>query len=368
MTATVFGKPLRDPSWSALCVRQRLVRELDAWISCHPPAMRSLVIFWHSARKYALSTLARADCSGHLSLCLNVQSYRDAQDLYPLFLFTSSLVFARLIEDSPREVGFNMVPIPTDFAAFDEDKETNSLEPPPIFGSIAGCYSLTSTLLKTSNGPAAIATGTVSLPASWIDWFIREGHDLYRSERFFTATFMPPHFIEATFLHYGLNIHNSTGLIPTFYRDIPWTIPDDCPFFEIQLPYLQGLNSVIIYSLSIMYYKEIDDQSRKLRRLIDDALLLIISGNFQGSQYDSWVSRREQWESALNETMLIFNKTFGTGIGSGKLTIYALHEAPKPGAWIPDTDQFASEVEHFTTQPESRILRKGPFLVGKIIY
>ena len=124
MTATVFGKPLRDPSWRSLRVRQRLFLELDRWLSIYPPAVRSLLIFWHSARKYSLATLAQADCQGHLTLCLNVQNLLDVRHQFSAVFYCCSLVAARLIEDSPPDSGLDMVPIPPDFAMFDEDPES----------------------------------------------------------------------------------------------------------------------------------------------------------------------------------------------------------------------------------------------------
>lgn len=370
MTATVFGKPLRDPSWHSLSVRQRLIRELDRWLSIHPPAIRSLLIFWHSARKYSLATLAQADCQGHLALCLNVQNYRDARHQFSAVFYCCSLVAARLIEDRP-DFGYDMVPIPVDFRAFDKDPESISLTPPPLIGEIAGTYTLTlGALLKTPRGPTCMAMGWCSPPSTWVDWFIQEGHDLYRSERFITATFMPPQDVEATLLDHGLNMHRVTGLIPTFSPSIPWEIPADSPSFDIQVQFISGLTTVLIYSLSLMYYDDIEKRAQRLRCLIDDAVKLITVGSFSSVARDTWDRKRQEWEDDLKEAILKLQAALGVSnrIGTAKLTIYVLSVVPNPGAWIPDTGKLADEMERFSEDSASRVLREGPFLVVKLNY
>lgn len=65
---------------------------------------------------------------------------------------------------------------------------------------------------------------------------------------------MPPQVVEATLLDHGLDIHRVTGLIPTFSPSIPWEIPADSPSFDIQVQFIPGLSTVLIYSLSLLYY------------------------------------------------------------------------------------------------------------------
>ena len=370
MTATIYGKPLRDPAWSSLHIRQRLIRELDRWLASHPPAAKSLLIFWHNARTYSLATLAKADCHDHVSICLNVTNLQDVRVVFSSIFPWCSLVAVRLLEDSPRDTGMDMLPIPPDFSQFDEDKETKSITPLPLIGQIAGTYQLLlGAGIQTEFGLAPLASGHVSVPKSWIEWFLAEGHDLYRSERLISATFMPQHYQEATFLQHGLDLNKATGLIPTFHRTIPWDIPTDAPSISINISYIPNLRPIEIYTLSLLYYEDIERFAANLHKLIEEAKRMIASGIFSGTNHGEWSNELQLWESELKVSVENWRNCLGPGISAvsnSTLTIYVLSKAPGPGSWVSVTGEFVKEVESYYKEQDSKLLRTSPFLVAKL--
>jgi len=370
MTATIYGKPLRDPSWSSLHIRQRLVRELDRWLASHPPAIKSLLIFWHSARTYALATLAKADCHNRVSLCLNVANLQDVGGVFSSIFPWCSLVAVRLVEKSPRAVGIDKVPIPPDFSQFDEDKETKSITPLPLIGQIAGTYQVCGgAAIKTELGLAPLALTHVSVPKSWVEWFLTEGHDLYRSERLISATFMPHNSQEATFLQKGLYLQNATGLIPIFPQAIPWDIPSDAPLISIDISYIPHLSPIEIYTLSLLYYEDIEHFSANLYKLIEEAKQMITSGVFFGTNHDEWSNKCKLWESELKVTVENWRNCLGPGVNAVSnttLTIYVLPKVPGPGTWVTETGKFLEEVERYYKEQDSEPLRTSPFLVAAL--
>ncbi len=372
--AKVFGQPLRSPSWASLPLRQRLALELLEFLDVHPPARRSLLIFWHSARTVALATLARADCEGGTNVCLHARRLDDMLSSLQSLVLCSSLIVVRSNDMLGDGHAMDMVPIPPDFATFDEDPETAVIPPPPIVGRIAGTYNLTSTTLNTPRGPAFVAVGHVTASHAWVDWLERDGLELFRSGRIVSGTFMPPPIVEATLMQHGLFFHGTTNLLPVFVGDIPWELRGKLVSVEISISYVPGCTASTIAAISEWHFSELDDRSQYLRTLLDRAAALVAATENAEDQRRVWEREKMEWETqqrAWSDDLLRRLVAFGavpsgTRLATHRLRIHACTEAPGPGAWTADNERLAEDVERFAADGESLPLRQGPFLVGSL--
>jgi hypothetical protein len=373
MPATVFGHALRNLAFQALPLRQRLVRELNEFLFVHPPAWANLLAFWQSARTLSLATLARADCPDGVNLCLNVASLSNVAGAFGSVISSLSLMIARSLGDRS---GWSviMVPIPMDFASFDDDAETLAVRPPPILSRIAE-FELLADRTQTSRGPAAIAGGRVNLQHSWIDWMETEGLELQNSARCFSGTFMPPTIVEATLLKSGLFFHKTTDMIPTFLGEIPWELKGTVGSFDVEISFVRGCSASTLASISEWNFADFDSRARALRGLVDRAAALVVGGLHEGPERQRWDDLMRNWkDEQLHKATALLNQLiqFGavatdTELGRVTLRLYVCTECPAPGVWTADTGQLANEVEDFAGDEASRALREGPFITASLL-
>lgn len=375
MPTTVFGQPLRNPAWGPLSVRQRLARELNEFLSVHPPAWANLLAFWQSARTLSLATLARADCADGMSFCLNVSSWEEVRPAIDELISCSSLTVARSLHDDRTGWSFTIVPIPMDFAGFDDDAETLAIIPPPILGRVAGMFAFLHDTVQTSRGPVATAAGQVNLEPSWTDWMESEGLELQRSGRVFSGTFMPPTIIEATFLKNGLFFHKTTDMIPTFLGEIPWKLNGAVSSFDVQISFVPGCSASTLASISEWNFADFDNRACSLRGLTDQAAALMVGGLHEGPELQRWGDLRQAWEDEqLRKATDLLNRLiqFGavgrdTELGRVTLRLSICTECPAPGVWTADTGQMANEVADFASDHASQALREGPFMTASLL-
>lgn len=373
MPTTVFGQPLRNPAWGLLSLRQRLARELNEFLFVHAPAWANLLVFWHNARAVSLATLARADCADGFSLCLNVASLSDVTAAFGSVISCSSLTVVRSVDDYAER--FSSVPIPMDFASFDDDAETLAIPPPPILGRIAGDFQLTISTTETVRGPAFIACGQVNVGDSWTDWMKTEGLELQRSARCFSATFMPPTIVEATFLKNGLFFHKTTGMTPTFLGEIPWELGGTVGLFDVQISFVPGCSASNLASISEWNFANFDDRARSLRALVDQAAELVVGGLHEGPERERWNDLRRNWEDEqrrdarelLNRLIRFGGVGHTTELGDVMLRLYVCTKCPAPGLWTADTGRLGKEMSDFAADQASQALREGPFITASLL-
>jgi len=322
---------------------------------------------------YSIATLALADCPDGLNFCLNVSSLSNVAPVLGSLISCSSLMTTRLMDDDV-ESSVIVVPIPMDFASFDDDAETLAVTPPPILNRIAQ-FELTIDTTQTSRGPAAIAIGRITSSKSWIDWMEVEGLALQNSARCFSGAFMPPTIVEATFLKNGLFFHKATNMIPIFLGEIPWELTGNFASIDVLLSSVPECSASTLASISEWNFEDFDERARALRRLLNEGAALILGGSQESSARDKWEDLKLSWEAEqlrknkdLSNTLIQFgalNKD--TELERRTLRIYACLECPSPGLWLPDTGRLATEVADFASNQVSQPLREGPFLVASLL-
>lgn len=363
-----FGRPLRHSSWRKLPVRQRLTLEACVFASIHPPAASSLSVFWHNAHVPQMALTARADCGGLSSVCLNAG---DPQAFLPALsglLWCSGLIVLRDTDDTFPRHSICTVPIPPDFAGFEDDPEFQGMELPPI---LAGGQRFELTLgstFQTARGGAVLAMGMVAIHTRLLHWLYGVGEGIYETGRVFIGTFLPPTFIEGAFLDQGLFFHRSTGLLPTFIGNPPWIPAGPVSSHVIRIPYLDDCAVSNFATVAESRYAEIDARARALRGLLDRAENLHASGAV-GSQLALWESEKREWEQAqlrLLEDVREEVVTLGFGgpqirILTSTLTVTICSRVPGGGAWVPSLPDLEQDIRSFASTSQGAALRRGPF-------
>lgn len=366
-----FGKPLRHASWRKLPVRQRLAFEAIEFAAVDPDARKSLSVFWHSSHVPLLAMLARVDCPGSLNVCLNVADLSAVLPALMGLLWCSGLVIVRDTDDSFLRQSLCSVPIAVDFAGFDDDPEFRGQEPPPVLAG-RGRFELTSGLIQTASGPAAMAMGMVPIHQRLFDWLHDDADGIYETGRMFVGAFMPPTFVEAAFLDSGLFFHRSTGLLPTFVGVSPWVPDGPVTSHTIQIPYLRGCSVSDMTTVMESRYTELDARARALRALIDRAAKSHAMG---GAPATEWEADRDAWEHAQVRLLEdVIEEIAVTGLGppatiqTGAMTVYICSNVPRGGTWAQNIPQLRSDTDTFAGSPRGLALRRGPFAFATLAF
>jgi hypothetical protein len=201
-----------------------------------------------------------------------------------------------------------------------------------------------------------------------------EGLELQRSARCFSATFMPPTIVEATFLKNGLFFHKATEMIPTFLGEIPWEFSGTVGSFDVQISFVPSCSASTLASISEWNFANFDDRARSLRALVDQAAELVIGGLREGPERERWDDLRRNWEDEqrrdarelLNRLIQFGAVGHTTDLGDVMLRLYVCTKCPAPGLWTSDTGRLAREMSDFAADQASQALREGPFLVASL--
>ena len=345
-------------------MRQRLALEAAAFGGLNPTAAKSLSVFWHNAHVPHLALTARVDCPASFNVCVNVCEPAELLPAITTLLWCSGLVVVRDMDDTFLRRSICSVPIPTDFAGFEEDDDFRGHEPPPILVGGSG-FEFTSTMAQTPRGPAVLAMGMVPIHERLFAWLHGAGQGIYQCGRVFVGSFLPPTFVEAVFLDSGLFFHRSTGLLPTFIGSVPW-VPDDPVTQMIRVAYLDGCSILELVTTAEAHYADIDGRARSLRALVDRAERTHAT---RGTGEDAqWENERSEWERAqrrfveeMAQEISDLGVSGGTvSVRTATLTLYVCSTVPSSGSWRRSVPELERELPAFAATPRSHDLRRSP--------
>ncbi len=369
-----FGRPLRLASWRKLSVRQRFALELAEFTAIEPDAPKSLSVFWHNAHVPMLGLLARVDCPGSFNVCLNVTELSDALPALAALLWCSGMIAVRDTDDKSIRRSLCSVPLAIDFAGFEGDAEFQGKEPPPVLAG-RGQFEFTSGLVETPSGHAVVAMGMIPIHERLFDWLYEEAEGIAQTGRVFIGAFLPPTFVEAAFLEGGLFYHRSTGLLPTFLGDPPWTSDDAVTSYTFRLPYLNGCSTSSLAEAAESRYAELDARARTLRTLVDRTEAFH-AGRAGAAQRTQWDADKDEWERKqvrLLEAVVEDLALAGAGgasaisIRSGTMTVHICSTVPRGGAWVQSIPQLQQQIEEYASTPRAVGLRQGPFAFATLV-
>ena len=257
-------------------------------------------------------------------------------------------------------------PASADFATFEGDAEFQGLEPPAVLAA-GQQFNLTSSLIETARGPAAVAMGMVPIQERLFDWLYGDGTGAYDSGRVFLATFLPPTFVEAAFLNGGLFYHGSTGLLPTFVGDLPWVAAGPATSHKFRLPYLEGCTVAELAAIAETRFEDLDSRARMLGSLIDRAAKLYASGGAAATH--AWDSDKTQWELTqrrLQEDLLEDVRASSVGttaprLREASLTVHFHSRVPRGGTWTTSIPELEADIDKFRSTSRGVALQHGPF-------
>jgi hypothetical protein len=364
-----FGRPLRLASWRKLSVRQRFVLELAEFTAIEPDAPKSLSVFWHNAHIPMLGLLARVDCPGSFNVCLNVTELSDALPALAALVWCSGIVAVRDTDDTSIQRALCSVPLAIDFAGFDSDAEFEGKEPPPVLAA-RGQFEFTSGLVETPSGHAVVAMGMIPIHDHLFEWLYGDAEGIEQTGRVFIGAFLPPTFVEAAFLEGGLFYHRSTGLLPTFLGDPPWTSDDTVTSYTFSLPFLNGCGVGDLATAVESRHAELDARARMLRNLINRAEDLHM-GRAGIAQRTQWDADKDEWErtqarlleDVVADLALASGGVAGGGITiqRGALTVHVCSGVPHGGAWVQSIPELQQQIEKYAASSRAVELRQGPF-------
>lgn len=368
-SGTAFGRPLRLGSWRKLSVRQRFALELAAFTALEPDAPKSLSVFWHNAHIPHLGLLARVDCPGALNVCLNVSDPSEALAALAGLVWCSGMVAVRDTDDASIRRSLCSVPLAVDFAGFDGDAEFGDKEPPPVLAG-QGRFEFTSSFVEMPSGHAVVAMGMIPIHERLFDWLYGDAEGIEQTGRVFLGAFLPPTFVEAAFLEGGLFYHRTTGLLPTFLGDPPWTSEEAVTSYTFSLPFLRGCGVDDLVMAAESRHAELDARARLLRSLIVRGADLHL-GRPGTAQRTQWETDKGEWERTqarlLEDVAADLALASGSGAGAGitiqraALTVHVSSRVPGGGRWVRSIPELQQQIEMYAASPRAVELRQGPF-------